>query len=66
MADAGLVKSGNRELRAVLIEAAHRLAQHDPRWQTFREKMLSGGKPYNVAMAAIANRSPPLAASPDD
>lgn len=56
MADAGLVKSGNRELRGVLIEAAHRLAQHDARWQAFRNKMLSRGKPYNVAMAAIANR----------
>jgi transposase len=56
VADAGLVKSGNRELRGVLIEAAHRLAQHDARWQALRDKMLAAGKPYNVAMAAIANR----------
>jgi transposase len=55
MADAGLVKSGNRELRAVLIEAAHRLAQHEPRWRDFRDKIRQR-KPYNVAMAAIANR----------
>jgi transposase len=55
VADAGLVKSGNRELRAVLIEAAHRLAQHDPKWRAFRDKMRPA-KPYNVAMAAIANR----------
>jgi transposase len=54
-ADAGLVKSGNRELRNVLIEAAHRLAQHDPKWQAFRDE-LRKRKPYNVAMAAIANR----------
>jgi transposase len=55
VADAGLVKSGNRELRAVLIEAAHRLAQHDPKWRAFRDE-LRKRKPYNVAMAAIANR----------
>ena len=55
VADAGLVKSGNRELRAVLIEAAHRLAQHDERWRLLRDK-LRQTKPYNVAMAAIANR----------
>jgi transposase len=55
VADAGLVKSGNRELRAVLIEAAHRLAQHDPKWRRFRDQ-LRERKPYNVIMAAIANR----------
>lgn len=55
-ADAGLVRSGNRELRAVLIEAAHRLAQHDARWRALRNELRKNGKPYNVAMAAIANR----------
>jgi transposase len=54
-ADAGLVRAGNRELRAVLIEAAHRLAQHDPKWRAFRDK-LRQKKPNNVALAAIANR----------
>lgn len=54
-ADAGLVRAGNRELRAVLIEAAHRLAQHDPKWRTLRDQ-LRKRKPYNVALAAVANR----------
>ena len=54
-ADAGLVRAGNRELRAVLIEAAHRLAQHDPKWRTLRDR-LRKRKPYNVALAAVANR----------
>ena len=54
-ADAGLVRAGNRELRAVLIEAAHRLAQHDPKWRALRDK-LRKRKPYNVALAAVANR----------
>jgi transposase len=54
-ADAGLVRAGNRELRAVLIEAAHRLAQHDPKWRALRDQ-LRKRKPYNVALAAVANR----------
>ena len=54
-ADAGLVRAGNRELRAVLIEAAHRLAQHDPKWRTMRDQ-LRKRKAHNVALAAVANR----------
>ena len=54
-ADAGLVRAGNRELRGVLIEAAHRLAQHDPKWRALRDE-LRKRKPYNVALAAVANR----------
>jgi transposase len=54
-ADAGLVRAGNRELRAVLIETAHRLAQHDPKWRALRDR-LRKRKPYNVALAAVANR----------
>jgi transposase len=54
-ADAGLVRAGNRELRGVLIEAAHRLAQHDPKWRALRDELRTR-KPYNVALAAVANR----------
>lgn len=54
-ADAGLMRAGNRELRGVLIEAAHRLAQHDPKWRALRDE-LRKRKPYNVALAAVANR----------
>jgi transposase len=54
-ADAGLVRAGNRELRAVLIEAAHRLAQHDPKWRAMRDR-LRKRKAHNVALAAVANR----------
>lgn len=54
-ADAGLVRAGNRELRGVLIEAAHRLAQHDPRWRALRDQLWKR-KPHNVALAAVANR----------
>ncbi|MEM6469290.1 MAG: IS110 family transposase [Planctomycetota bacterium] len=37
-ADAGLIKAGNRELRRVLIEAAHRLKRHSERWSELSEK----------------------------
>lgn len=55
-ADAGVIKAGSRPLRAVLIEAAHRLSIHDPRWRSFRTRMLAAGKPGSVIAVAIANR----------
>lgn len=55
-ADAGLIKAGNPQLRAVLIETAHRLMRFDPRWRplgmTLRIRTHSG----SVAAAAVANR----------
>lgn len=55
-ADAGLIKAGNNQLRAVLLEAAHRLMQHDPRWSRLGRRLLARGKPWNVVAAAVANR----------
>jgi transposase len=55
-ADAGLIKAGNNQLRAVLLEAAHRLMRHDPRWSRLGRRLLSRGKPWNVVAAAVANR----------
>jgi len=55
-ADAGLIHAGNRQLRAVLIEAAWRLMRHDERWSTLASTMLSRGKAKCVIAAAIANR----------
>jgi transposase len=54
-ADAGLVRASNRELRTILIEAAHRLVQHDPRWRKLKND-LRRTKAGNVATAAVANR----------
>jgi transposase len=54
-ADAGLVRAGNRELRAILIEAAHRLVRHDPKWRALHAQIRQR-KPYSVALAAVANR----------
>lgn len=55
-ADAGLIKAGNRQLRSVLIEAAHRLIRFDPRWSELGGQLLARGKPKCVVIAAIANR----------
>ena len=52
----GLIDSGNRELRAVLIQAAHRLSQYDKRWHAFSEDLRANGKPGSLVAAAIANR----------
>jgi transposase len=55
-ADAGLVKAGNEYLRAVLIEAAHRLGRLDPRWKALKEDLRKRGKSGSVSAAAVANR----------
>lgn len=53
---AGLIRAGNPQLRAVLIEAAHRLMRLDPRWRAFRAKPRLAGKPVCLIAAAVANR----------
>jgi transposase len=55
-ADAGLIKAANGQLRAVVIEAAHRLARYDPRWSLMATRMRDAGKPGSVVAAAVANR----------
>jgi transposase len=55
-ADAGLVKAGNTYLRAVLIEAAHRLGRLDARWKRLKDELRRNGKSGSVAAAAVANR----------
>jgi len=55
-ADAGLIKAGNPQLRAALIETAHRLLRFDERWSTLGHELLKKGKPKCVVIAALANR----------
>jgi transposase len=56
-ADAGLIRAGNPELRAVLVELAHRLIRMTGgHWAVFAGRMLLRGKPKNVVVAAVANR----------
>jgi hypothetical protein len=55
-ADAGLIKAGNPELRAVLIEAAQRLRRCDKRWAALSDRLTRAGKSGSVTTAAVANR----------
>lgn len=54
--DSGLIKAGNPQLRAVLVETAHRLLWHDEYWMKFAAGLLRRGKPKSVVVAAVANR----------
>jgi hypothetical protein len=57
VADSGLVWAGHPHLKAVLIEAAHRLARHHAHWHKLYVRLCSAaGKPKCVALAAVANR----------
>jgi len=56
VADSGLVWAGHPQLKAVLIEAAHRLARYQPRWRDLYGRLCVAGKPKCVALAAVANR----------
>jgi transposase len=55
-ADAGLITAANRDLRTVVIEAAHRLMRHDPRWRAFGQRLRARGKPGSVCAGAVGNR----------
>jgi len=55
-ADAGLIRAGNPELRAVLVEAAHRLMRYDEKWTRFAARLSLRGKPVSLICAAVANR----------
>jgi transposase len=54
--DSGLIHAGNPMLKSILIEAAHRLARHAPRWRTLYRRLRNNGKVACVALAAVANR----------
>jgi transposase len=54
--DAGVIKAGKPELRAILVEAAHRLIHHDERWMKLAGQLRQRGKPVNVTISAVANR----------
>ena len=55
-ADAGLIKAGNNQRRAVIIEAAWRLMRLDVRWSALAHQLLAKGKPKSVVAAAIGHR----------
>jgi len=55
-ADAGLIQAGNPQLRAVIIEAVHRIIHLDERWMKLAQQLKARGKPTSLVVAAVANR----------
>lgn len=56
VADSGMIKAGDPQLKTVVVEAAQRLRRYEPRWRAFSESMHARGKPASVIVGAIANR----------
>lgn len=56
IADAGLVRAGDPQLKSVLIETAHRLRRYQPRWRELSNSMQARGLATSVIVAAVANR----------
>jgi len=55
-ADAGLIKAGNPQLRAIVVETAHRLMRWDPRWSALGGQIRGRRGSGSLAAAAVANR----------
>lgn len=54
--DGGMIRAGDPYLKAVLIEAAHRLVRLDEHWKSLATRLKKKGKPGSVVAVAIANR----------
>ena len=55
-ADAGVIQAGNPQLRAVIVEAVHRIIHCDERWMRLAQRLQQRGKHICVVVAAVANR----------
>jgi transposase len=55
-ADAGVIKAGNPQLRAVIVEAVHRIIHRDGRWMKLAQQLKARGKHTCLVVAAVANR----------
>src|SRR5262245_16478548 len=55
-ADAGVIRAGNPLLRAVIVEAVHRIIHCDERWMRLAQQMRARGKHVCLVVAAVANR----------
>jgi transposase len=54
--DGGVIQAGNPQLRAVIVEAVHRIMRSDDRWMKLAQQMKCRGKHVCVVVAAVANR----------
>lgn len=55
-ADAGVIQAGNPQLRAVIVEAVHRIIHLDERWMKLAQQLKARGKHICLVVAAVANR----------
>ena len=55
-ADGGLIRACDKELRAMVLQAAHQLRMRQTRWSILFARLVRKGAPRNVAVAAVANR----------
>jgi transposase len=55
-ADAGVIHAGNPQLRAVIVEAVHRIIHCDERWMKLAQQLKARGKHICLVVAAVANR----------
>jgi transposase len=55
-AEAGLIQAGNPQLRAVIVEAVHRIMRCDERWLKLACQLQRRGKHKCVVIVAVANR----------
>lgn len=51
-----MIQAGNPQLRAVIVEAVHRIIRHDARWMKLAHQLMRRGKHICVVLAAVANR----------
>lgn len=56
VADAGMVRTGDADLKLLLIQVAHRVVRFVPQWRCLEQRLLDRGKPKCVAIVAVANR----------
>lgn len=56
VADAGIVRAGDPDLKVLLIQAAHRIVRTVPEWARMEQRLMERGKPKCVAIVAVANR----------
>lgn len=56
VADSGLIRAGNPQLKTIIMQAAHRLLRCHGYWRAFGERLRRAGKPKCVIVAAVANR----------
>ena len=56
VADSGMIRAGDPQLKSVVIEAAQRLRRYVPRWRELSGSMAARGKPTSVIVGAVANR----------